>query len=197
MPCWSRRTLARPETLKYPNHGAYTNAHLVGYLLDREPRSSQPHDFIAIEDPAGRKIGLFGPGAAALAPGLSGRGYEVVGISSEAAWGKASNELVKLIYDPDVIGVVATDRASAHLAKQIAVKALMPVLAISADRTLTSANLPWIFRLDPGTAPADAVRCFREADSRAGGSRDAIRAQLASGTTLAGRFSFTSTGEPR
>ena len=146
---------------------------------------------------AHRKIGLFGPGAAALAPSLSGSGYEVVGISSEAAWGKASTELVKLIYDPDVIGVVATDRASAHLAEQIAVKALMPVLAISADRTLTSANLPWIFRLDSGTAPADAVRCLREADSRAGGSRDAIRAQLASGTTLAGRFSFTSTGEPR
>jgi len=46
-----------------------------------------------------RKIGLFGPGAAALAAGLA-PGYEVVGISSEAAWGKASNELVKLVYDP-------------------------------------------------------------------------------------------------
>jgi ABC-type branched-subunit amino acid transport system substrate-binding protein len=144
-----------------------------------------------------RKIGLFGPGAEALAGNLSRAGYEVVGISSEAAWGKATNELVKLVYDPDAIGVVATDRASAHLAEQIAVKALIPVLAISSDRTLTSANVPWIFRLEAGTAPADAVRCLSEAALRAGGNRDSIRAYLASGKTVAERFSFSSTGELR
>jgi hypothetical protein len=144
-----------------------------------------------------RKIGLFGPGAAALAAGLSRPGYEVVGISSEAAWGKASNELVKLVYDPDAIGVVATDRASAHLAEQIAVKALIPVVAISGDRTLTSANVPWIFRLNAGTPPADAVRCLSEAALRAGGNRERIRAYLASGATVAERFSFASTGELR
>ena len=144
-----------------------------------------------------RKIGLFGPGAEAVAASLSRPGYEVVGISSEAAWGKASNELVKLVYDPDVIGVVATDRASAHLAEQIAVKALLPVVAISGDRALTSANVPWIFRLDAGTAPAEAVRCLSEAAARAGGNRGSIRAYLASGTTVAERFSFASTGELR
>ena len=144
-----------------------------------------------------RKIGLFGPGAEAVAASLSRPGYEVVGISSEAAWGKASNELVKLVYDPDVIGVVATDRASAHLAEQIAVKALLPVVAISGDRALTSANVPWIFRLDAGTAPAEAVRCLSEAAAHAGGNRGSIRAYLASGTTVAERFSFTLTGELR
>ena len=146
---------------------------------------------------AHRKIGLFGPGAEALAGSLSRTGYEVVGISSEASWGKASNALVKLVYDPDSIGVVATDRASAHLAEQIAVKALIPVVAISSDRALTSANIPWIFRLDIGAAPAAAVRCLREAAERAGGNREAIRAYLASGKTVAERFSFSSTGELR
>jgi ABC-type branched-subunit amino acid transport system substrate-binding protein len=146
---------------------------------------------------AHRKIGLFGPGAEALAGSLSRAGYEVVGISSEASWGKASNALVKLVYDPDSIGVVATDRASAHLAEQIAVKALIPVVAISSDRALTSANIPWIFRLDIGAAPADAVRCLRVAAERAGGNREAIRAYLASGKTVAERFSFSSTGELR
>jgi hypothetical protein len=144
-----------------------------------------------------RKIGLFGPGAEALAAGLSRTGYEVVGISSEAAWGKATNELVKLVYDPDAIGVVATDRASAHLAEQIAVKALIPVVALSGDRTLTSANVPWIFRLEAGTAPADAVRCLSDAATHAGGDRESIRAYLASGKTVAERFSFRSTGELR
>jgi hypothetical protein len=146
---------------------------------------------------AQRKIGLFGPGAEALAASLSRPGYEVVGISSEAAWGKASTALVKLVYDPACVGVVATDRASAHLAEQIAVKVRFPVVALSGDRTLTSANVPWIFRLEAATPVADAVRCLSEAASRAGGNRDSIRALLASGETLADRFSFASTGEPR
>jgi len=144
-----------------------------------------------------RKIGLFGPGAEALAASLSRPGFEVVGISSETAWGKAANELVKLVYDPDAIGVVATDRASAHLAEQIAVKVLIPVVAISNDRSLTSANVPWIFRLDGGTPPVDAVSCLIDAAARAGGNRESIRAYLASGMTVAERFAFASTGELR
>ena len=144
-----------------------------------------------------RKIALFGPGAAMLAGTLSRPGYDVIGVSSEASWGKASDELVKLIYDPDVIGVVTTDRASAHLAEQLAVKAMIPVIAISGDRALTSANIPWIFRLDAGKQPADAVRCLTEAAARAGGNRDSIRAFLASGQMVAEQFSFSSSGEVR
>jgi branched-chain amino acid transport system substrate-binding protein len=142
-----------------------------------------------------RKIVLFGPDAEALAPSLSRTGYDVVGVSSEAAWGKASSAFVKLVYDPDVIGVVTTDRNSAHLAEQIAVKTLIPVVAISNDRALTSTNIAWIFRLDTGTSLSDAVRCISEAASKAGGHRDQIRAYLASGNMLAEHFSFNSTGE--
>jgi ABC-type branched-subunit amino acid transport system substrate-binding protein len=144
-----------------------------------------------------RKIALFGPNAATLAPALSQPGYLVVGVSSEVSWGKASDEIVKLIYDPDVIGVVTTDRSSAHLAEQIAVKAMIPVVAISADRTLTSANLPWIFRLNAGTDAADAVRCLRDASAQAGGNRGSIRELLASGKTVGGRYSFRASGELR
>jgi len=39
------------DRLESSNHGAYANAHLVGYFLDREPCFPQPYDFIAIEDP--------------------------------------------------------------------------------------------------------------------------------------------------
>jgi ABC-type branched-subunit amino acid transport system substrate-binding protein len=146
--------------------------------------------------PAGEhKIGLFGPGAQELAGRLSNEGYRVVGVSSEQAWGKASDELVKLVYDPSVLGLVATDRASAHLAEQIAVKTFFPVIGISADRTLTSTNVPWIFRLDAGTTPADAVRCLIDAANRAGANRGAIRDYLSKGNLVAGRYAFRSTGE--
>jgi len=148
--------------------------------------------------PAGEhKIGLFGPGAETLARRLSAAGYRVVGVSSEQAWGKASDELVKLVYDSSVLGLVATDRASAHLAEQIAVKTFIPVIGISADRTLTSTNLPWIFRLDAGTSPADAVRCLTDAADHAGANRGAIRDYLAHGNLVVNRFAFGSTGELR
>jgi hypothetical protein len=132
-----------------------------------------------------------------LAKPLSQPRFEVVGISSDVAWGKASDELVKLVYDPEVIGLVATDRASAHLAEQIAVKVRIPVIAISSDKTLTSINIPWIFRLEQGTAVQDGIRCLMDAAVRGGAGRDAIRTFLASGERVAGRFSFRSTGELR
>ena len=148
--------------------------------------------------PAGvRTIGLFGPGAEALAAHLTAAGFRVVGVSSEQAWGKASDQLVKLVYDPSLLGLVATDRASAHLAEQIAVKTFIPVVAISSDRTLTSTNIAWIFRLEAGTTPADAVRCLADAASHAGANRGAIRDYLASGKLVAGQFAFRSTGELR
>ncbi len=143
------------------------------------------------------KIGLFGPGAEALAPRLQTPGYRIVGVSSEAAWGRASNELVKLAYDRSVIGLVATDRTSAHLAEQIAAKTFVPVIAVSADRTLTSTNVPWIFRLAAGTPVSDAVRCLTDAAVRAGRNRQKIRDYLASGKPVAGKFSFSSNGETR
>jgi ABC-type branched-subunit amino acid transport system substrate-binding protein len=140
------------------------------------------------------KIGLFGPGAEALAPTVRTAGYRVVGVSSDVPWGKAADELVKLVYDPGVIGVIATDRASAHLAEQIAVKTFVPVIAISSDRALTSTNVPWIFRLDAGTSVAEAIGCLTGAAAQAGPNRGKIRDYLSSG---AGVFAFASNGEPR
>ncbi len=141
------------------------------------------------------KIGLFGPGAEALAAGVRAAGYQVVGVSSDVPWGKAADELVKLVYDPGVIGLVATDRASAHLAEQIAAKTFVPVIAISSDRALTSANVPWIFRLAAGTPVSDAVRCLSTAAAQTGPNRGKIRDYLASGTLVAGAFMFAQNGE--
>jgi ABC-type branched-subunit amino acid transport system substrate-binding protein len=141
------------------------------------------------------KIGLFGPGAEALASTVRAAGYRVVGVSSDVPWGKAADELVKLVYDPGVIGLIATDRASAHLAEQIAAKTFVPVIAISSDRALTSANVPWIFRLDAGTSVAEAVRCLSAAAAQAGPNRGKIRDYLASGSLIAGTFAFASNGE--
>lgn len=126
----------------------------------------------------------------------SAQHVSLVGIASDVQWGKASSALVQALYDQHVLGIVATDRASSHLAEQLGVKNFVPVVAISADRSLTSTNIPWIFRLPEGTSPEQAVRIFGEAAQKAGANREKIRDALASGNTIAG-VSFLTTGEPK
>jgi len=152
----------------------------------------------AAETPAGpARIALFGPGADRIAAGLAPGGrYTVVGIASDAPWGKASAKLVEAIYDGHALGIVATDRNSSHLAEQLAVKAFVPVIAVSADRGLTSVNIPWVFRLPADTTVADAVRCLTAAADRAGADRERVREALASGAGC-GTVRFDARGDPR
>ena len=143
-------------------------------------------------DTSALRIGVFGPQAeqrvASLA--LPGR-YSLIAIPSDVPWGKASTALVKALYEDHAIGLIALDRASSHLAEQIAVKAFAPVIALSGDRSLTSTNIPWIFRLPPDTRLEDALHRLVEAAEIAGPNRGRIRDVLARGPD------FQSNGEPR
>jgi hypothetical protein len=146
--------------------------------------------------PAGpARIALFGPGRS-LTVAAQNQPYTVTGISSDQPWGKASADLVKLIYDEHALAIVAVGRNSSHLAEQLAVKAFVPVIVISDDRRLTSVNIPWVFRLPAATSVADAFRCLADAIERAGANRGRLRDVLASGTLLGGGLRFQSTGEP-
>jgi branched-chain amino acid transport system substrate-binding protein len=151
------------------------------------------------------KIGVFGPHADEVvrAPetvrmlntlNTPGRHFSLIAIPSESSWGKASADLVKAVYQEHVLAVVALDRASSHLAEQIAVKSFVPVVAISSDRALTSTNIPWIFRLPQGTPLAQALQSLSAAIEQVGPNRASIRASLASGKPLGG-VRFESTGE--
>jgi hypothetical protein len=158
------------------------------------------------------QIGVFGPHADEIvhsaevlkllreingqSQGLSQHPISLLGIPSQLSWGKASDELVKAVYQDHALALIALDRPSSHLAEQIAVKSFIPVVAISSDRTLTSTNIPWIFRLPEGTPIAQALRSLAEAIHRAGPNREKIRDLLASGSGVAGA-SFESTGELR
>ena len=153
------------------------------------------------------QIGVFGPRADQIVRSpeivrqlqeINSRGgnLSLFAIPSDASWGKASNGLVEAIYQHHVLALIALDRPSSHLAEQVAVKAFVPVIAISSDRALTSANIPWIFRLPEGTTLDRAIDCFAEAIKRAGPNRSKLRDLLSSGTALA-EVSFEANGEPR
>jgi phosphoribosylcarboxyaminoimidazole (NCAIR) mutase len=150
------------------------------------------------------KIGIFGPSADEIvaSPEIASllqknsRAVSLVPIASQLSWGKASDKLVNAVYEDQVIALVALDRASSHLAEQIAVKSFVPVIAISSDHALTTTNIPWIFRLPENIPVAQALSCLMEALERAGPNREKLRDVLSSGTAMAG-INFDKTGEPK
>jgi len=147
---------------------------------------------IADNRPGEVRIGIFGPHADQLAadPALqraAGRNYTRVGIASEGAWGKASTALVELMGQDRLIGMISTDRNSSHLAEQLAVKMFVPMIALSADRSLTALNIPWIFRMPADASIVQAVHIMTEATAKAGANRGRVREVLASGATFNAR----------
>jgi branched-chain amino acid transport system substrate-binding protein len=158
--------------------------------------------------PAGPvKVALFGPRAEEIAAspefqaelaahGADRRTWKVLPVDSGQNWGAASTALVHALMDERALAVVALDRNSSHLAEQLALKSFVPVLALSGDKSLTSTNVPWIFRLPAETRPAEAVRILRAAAARSGGNPERLRDVLASGDGMAGA-AFLSTGEMR
>jgi branched-chain amino acid transport system substrate-binding protein len=147
--------------------------------------------------PVSAKIAVFGPGADKLVKSLPGSGtLELVPIASDVPWGKASSELVSAVYDQNVVAIISLDRNSSHLAEQIGVKSLVPVIAVSSDHALTSINIPWIFRLPEGTSLEQALQTVTAAERLAGPNRSKLRDELASGRQFAGT-QFETNGEPR
>ncbi len=150
---------------------------------------------------------LFGPRAAEVAQSAEvqaelaaaaakGRVWKLEPVASDQNWGAASTQLVHALMDDHALAIVALDRDSAHLAEQLALKAFVPVVALSSDRMLTSTNIPWIFRLPPETTPAVALGLLEAAAARSGPNAERLRDVLASGNSISG-VAFFPTGEPR
>jgi ABC-type branched-subunit amino acid transport system substrate-binding protein len=158
--------------------------------------------------PAGPiNIVLFGPKAAEVAESpevqaelafgaSNGRPLKLLPVESDQNWGAASTELVHALMDEHALAIVALDRNASHLSEQLALKSFVPVIALSGDKTLTSTNIPWIFRLQPETTPATALRMLVAGVCRSGANPERLRDVLASGNEISGA-AFLPTGEPR
>jgi branched-chain amino acid transport system substrate-binding protein len=121
---------------------------------------------------------------------------QLIPIDSDQNWGAATTQLVHALWDQHALVILALDRDAAHLSEQFALKAFVPVLALSDDKSLTSTNVPWIFRLPSATDPASALRIVQAAEARSGANSQRLRDQFASGASLSG-FAFQPTGEPK
>ena len=153
------------------------------------------------------KVVLFGPHAQYVADSEEMRsqlrdgtghatGWKVLPVASDQNWGVASTQLVSALKDEHALAIIALDRDAAHLSEQLALKAFVPVVALSEDRKLTSTNVPWIFRMPATTAPAAAFRLIQSAARRSGANPERLRDVLASGEAIDG-VAFLSTGEPK
>jgi ABC-type branched-subunit amino acid transport system substrate-binding protein len=153
------------------------------------------------------RVVLFGPGAQEIvtspevvsqlrAEEAQGRKWILLPVDSQQNWGAASTQLVHDLMDEHALAIVALDRAASHLSEQLALKSFVPVIALSNDKSLTAANVPWVFRLPTGTSPVAALRLLEQAVQHAGANSERVRNLLASGGTVSG-WSFLSTGELR
>ncbi len=170
-----------------------------------------PRDHGALPaQPATRSVILFGKDADSIArspafqaamrvSGTNADAWQVLPIATQAAhqdWGNSTSLLVESIFDKHALAIIALDRNSAHLAEQLALKAFVPVLALSSDQSLTSTNVPWIFRLPAGTDPVAALRLIQQAVDQSGPAPSRLRERLASGEAISG-VAFLPGGEPR
>ena len=145
------------------------------------------------------RLVVFGPAAARIASTPEvlaalqpfGDRYVLAPVDADKPWGQASTELVDLLYNGNAVGILAVGREASHLAEQLAAKAFVPVIALSADTSLTSVNLPWIFRFPAATPPEEAIRAITAAAEKAGPNRGRLREELAASGRFDGR------GEPR
>jgi len=153
------------------------------------------------------RVVFFGPKAndvsqspevqAELASGAAkGQAWTLLPVTSDQNWGVASTQLVHALMDEHALAIVALDRDAAHLAEQLALKAFVPVVALSSDKKLTSTNIPWIFRLPAEATPASALGLLEAAAANSGSNPERLRNVLASGELLSG-VAFLPTGEPR
>jgi len=86
----------------------------------------------------------------AASPLPGGRRLSIVPRDQSGPWGRASNEVVHLVYEDQAVAILTSlDGGSAHLAEQVGNKVGIPVVTLSTDPTTTQINLPWIFRLGP------------------------------------------------
>jgi branched-chain amino acid transport system substrate-binding protein len=150
------------------------------------------------------KIIVFGKHAGSLVETIEMRAvvdsaakpWQLLPVASDQNWGAASTQLVHALMDEHALAIVALDRDAAHLSEQLALKAFVPVIALSEDKKLTSTNVPWIFRLPGSMSPADAVRLIQSAAASGVTSAEKLRDVLASGKSING-IAFLTTGEPK
>jgi branched-chain amino acid transport system substrate-binding protein len=188
----SGQALGHLDVVPYARVGEDGVVYAGPHLVDAPPGPVH----VVVFGPKAMSIAQSAEAQSVLSAFSSGRAWDLVAVDSDQNWGAASTQLVHALFDEHALVMIALDRNAAHLAEQLAIKALVPVIAVSGDRSLTATNVPWIFRMPAETTPASALRLLGAAERESGANPERLRDVLASGTALDG-FAFLPTGEPK
>jgi len=83
--------------------------------------------------------------------GYRGKPFRLVAVWSNDPWGSGVKQVVRMAYKDRVWAIVGgIDGPSTHLAEQVVAKARLTLISpASTDRTVNSANVPWMFSCVP------------------------------------------------
>ena len=83
--------------------------------------------------------------------GVKGRKLNLIIRTVEGTWGAGSSEIVELVFEDKVIGIVGSlDARNTHLAEQVIAKTQVPFLsAWASDASLSNAYVSWFFSVVP------------------------------------------------
>ncbi len=83
--------------------------------------------------------------------GIGGRRVEMVALPpATEAWRDAAAEIARLVFEKHVgVLVGPADGTGSHVAAQIATRARVPLITLSAESSLTKAGSPWVFQAVP------------------------------------------------
>jgi ABC-type branched-subunit amino acid transport system substrate-binding protein len=100
--------------------------------------------------------------------GVNGRPLRVVRLPAGRPWSDGARLMARLIFAEKPVALIGpSDRASAHLAAQIATRSRVPVITLSPEGSLTRAGNPWVFRALPDdTAQAHRLLSWALSDPR-------------------------------
>jgi len=84
--------------------------------------------------------------------GLHGLPIRLVPHWSENPWGTGVGQVARMVHEDQIWAILGSvDGPGTHLAEQIVVKALLPLVSpVSTDESVNLAGVPWMFSLAPG-----------------------------------------------
>lgn len=90
--------------------------------------------------------------------GINGRPLRVVRLPGGRPWSDGARLMARLVFEERPVALIGpSDRASAHVAAQIATRSRIPVITLSPEGSLTRAGDPWVFR----AVPDDTEQAYR------------------------------------
>lgn len=113
----------------------------IGIILPRSGARKAEGDALL----AAAQLAIEDESAAPLSNGLR---LVLAARDESGLWGRASNEIVKLVVDDRAVALITSpDGRAAHLSEQVGNRLGVPVLTLASDSTTTQINIPWFFRL--------------------------------------------------